>query len=209
MSGQPSMFRRSTPAHKAGRRQRRQITHHAVNGGRSSTTLYSTSWKRVSMYRIRLLRRPSRSCSRHARWSTINGPGSSRPSVRGWQQTGRVRDAVAGAKADAQASEADLEAVRLSVSADLAFDYFALRSLDTQKKLFDDSVNAYSAALELLQQQLKNGAIDASAVAQATTQLEATRTQDTDIDVTRAQMQHAIATLVGEPASSFSLSSNA
>jgi NodT family efflux transporter outer membrane factor (OMF) lipoprotein len=122
---------------------------------------------------------------------------------------GRVRDAVAGAKADAQASEADLEAVRLSASADLAFDYFALRSLDTQKKLFDDSVNAYSAALQLLQQQLKNGAIDASAVAQATTQLEATRTQDTDIDVTRAQMQHAIATLVGEPASSFSLSSNA
>ncbi|MFM0740434.1 efflux transporter outer membrane subunit [Paraburkholderia xenovorans] len=118
---------------------------------------------------------------------------------------GRVRDSATGAQADADASAADLEAVRLSMSADLAVDYFSLRSLDTQKKLLDDSVNAYAAALKLLQQQLKDGAIDASAVAQATTQLEATRTQDTDIDVSRAQMQHAIATLVGEPASSFSL----
>jgi NodT family efflux transporter outer membrane factor (OMF) lipoprotein len=116
-----------------------------------------------------------------------------------------VRDAVNGAQATAQASAADLEAMRLSMSADLAVDYFALRSLDTQKKLLDDSVSAYAAALNLLQQQLKNGAIDASAVAQATTQLEATRTQDTDIDVMRAQMQHAIATLIGEPASTFTL----
>jgi NodT family efflux transporter outer membrane factor (OMF) lipoprotein len=69
-------------------------------------------------------------------------------------------------------------------------------------------VHAYADALNLLQQQLKNGAIDASAVAQATTQLEATRTQDTDIDVTRAQMQHAIATLIGEPASTFALPAN-
>jgi NodT family efflux transporter outer membrane factor (OMF) lipoprotein len=121
---------------------------------------------------------------------------------------GRVRDSVTGARADAAASAADLEAVRLSMSADLAVDYFSLRSLDTQKKLLDDSVTAYAAALKLLQQQLKDGAIDASAVAQATTQLEATRTQDTDIDVTRSQMQHAIATLIGEPASTFTLPPN-
>jgi NodT family efflux transporter outer membrane factor (OMF) lipoprotein len=94
------------------------------------------------------------------------------------------------------------------MSADLAADYFALRSLDTQKKLLDDSVTAYAAALKLLQQQLANGAVDASAVAQATTQLEATRTQATDIDVTRAQMEHAIAVLIGEPASTFALPSN-
>ncbi len=121
---------------------------------------------------------------------------------------GRVRDSVNGAQADAQASEADLEGVRLSMSADLAVDYFSLRSLDTQKKLLDDSVSAYDAALKLLQQQLKDGAIDASAVAQATTQLETTRTQDTDIDVSRSQMQHAIATLIGEPASTFTLPPN-
>jgi NodT family efflux transporter outer membrane factor (OMF) lipoprotein len=118
---------------------------------------------------------------------------------------GRVRDAVAGASASTEASAADLEAVRLSVKADLAVDYFDLRSLDTQKKLLDDTVTAYGAALRLLQQQLHDGAIDASAVAQAETQLETTRAQDTDIDVQRAQLQHAIATLTGEPASTFTL----
>lgn len=118
---------------------------------------------------------------------------------------GRIRDQVARAQADAQASEADLGAVRLSMGAQLAVDYFDLRSLDTQKRLLDDTVRAYAYALRLLQQQLLNGAIDASAVAQAQTQLESTRTQDSDIDVSRAQLQHAIATLVGEPASTFLL----
>ncbi|MBR8312221.1 efflux transporter outer membrane subunit [Burkholderia dolosa] len=118
---------------------------------------------------------------------------------------GRVRDAVAGAQADAAASAADLQAVKLSVTAELATDYFALRSLDTQKQLLDDTVRAYADALTLLRQQLAAGAIDASAVAQAQTQLESTRTQDTDIDASRAQLQHAIATLVGESASTFTL----
>lgn len=118
---------------------------------------------------------------------------------------GRVRDAVVNARDTAQASEADLEAVRLSMSTDLASDYFALRALDIQKKLLDDSVSAYAAALNILKQQLADGAIDASATAQAETQLESTRSQATDIDVQRAQMTHAIATLIGVPASSFSL----
>ena len=120
---------------------------------------------------------------------------------------GRVKDATINAQANAQASEADLEAVRLSMTSDLAVDYFDLRSLDTQKKLLDDTVKAYADALRILNDQLKNGAIDASAVAQAATQLESTRTQDTDIDVQRAQLQHAIATLIGEPASTFSIPS--
>ncbi|WP_174912370.1 efflux transporter outer membrane subunit [Burkholderia diffusa] len=118
---------------------------------------------------------------------------------------GRVRDAVAGAQANADASAADLQAVKLSVTAELATDYFALRSLDTQKQLLDDTVRAYADALKLLKQQLAAGAIDASGVAQAETQLEATRTQDTDIAASRAQVQHAIATLVGENASTFAL----
>ncbi|TCG01897.1 RND transporter [Paraburkholderia strydomiana] len=120
---------------------------------------------------------------------------------------GRVKDATVYARDNAQASEADLQAVRLSVASDLATDYFDLRSLDRQKKLLDDSVTAYAAALSIVQQQLKDGAIDASAVAQAQTQLESTRSQDTDIDVQRAQLQHAIATLIGIPASSFALAS--
>ncbi|TES76740.1 efflux transporter outer membrane subunit [Burkholderia cepacia] len=118
---------------------------------------------------------------------------------------GRVRDAVTGAQANADASAADLQAVRLSVTAELATDYFALRSLDTQKQLLDETVRAYADALKLLKQQLADGAIDASAVAQAETQLESTQTQDTDIDASRAQLQHALATLVGESASTFTL----
>ncbi|HWT39639.1 MAG TPA: efflux transporter outer membrane subunit [Paraburkholderia sp.] len=118
---------------------------------------------------------------------------------------GRVKDATVNARDNAQASEADLQSVRLAVATDLAIDYFDLRSLDRQKKLLDDSVTAYAAALRIVQQQLKDGAIDASAVAQAQTQLESTRTQDSDIDVQRAQLEHAIATLIGKPASSFSL----
>jgi NodT family efflux transporter outer membrane factor (OMF) lipoprotein len=121
---------------------------------------------------------------------------------------GRVRDAVTNARDSAQASEADLEAVRLSMSTDLARDYFALRALNIQKKLLDDSVSAYAAALKILRQQLADGAIDASATAQAEAQLESTRSQATDIEVQRAQLTHAIATLIGVPASSFSLPPN-
>ncbi|HEY3595972.1 MAG TPA: efflux transporter outer membrane subunit, partial [Paraburkholderia sp.] len=118
---------------------------------------------------------------------------------------GRVKDATVNARDNAQASAADLDAVRLSIAADLAVDYFDLRALDIQKKLLDDTVTAYTAALGILQQQLKSGAIDASAVAQEQTQLESTRTQDTDIDAQRALLLHAIATLIGVPASSFTL----
>ncbi|WP_322044474.1 efflux transporter outer membrane subunit [Paraburkholderia sp. J67] len=118
---------------------------------------------------------------------------------------GRIRDEVTSASASAQASAADLEAVRLSMTAQLAVDYFNLRSLDAQRHLLDDSVSAYARALKILQDQQRNGAIDASAVAQAQTQLDSTRTQARDIDVNRAQLQHAIATLIGEPASIFSL----
>jgi NodT family efflux transporter outer membrane factor (OMF) lipoprotein len=118
---------------------------------------------------------------------------------------GRVRDSVVGARDEAQASQADLDAVRLSMTADLASDYFDLRALDIQKKLLDDTVTAYAAALNIAQQKFQKGVVDASVVAQAQTQLESTRTEDTDIDVQRSQLQHAIATLIGESASSFTI----
>ncbi|TKC87671.1 efflux transporter outer membrane subunit [Trinickia terrae] len=118
---------------------------------------------------------------------------------------GRVKDAAVNARDTAQASEADLQSVRLSMASDLATDYFDLRSLDIQKKLLDDTVAAYAASLEIVQQEFAAGGIDASAVAEAKTQLESTRTQDTDLDVERAKLQHAIATLIGVPASSFTL----
>ncbi|HTJ95494.1 MAG TPA: efflux transporter outer membrane subunit [Pararobbsia sp.] len=121
---------------------------------------------------------------------------------------GRVKDAVVNARDTAQATEADFESVRLSMMSDLAVDYFDLRALDIQKKLLDDAVKAYTDALNIVQEEFKNGAVDGSVVAAAQTQLESARTQDTDIDVYRAQLEHAIATLIGVPASSFSLAPN-
>ncbi|MFP3739986.1 TolC family protein, partial [Burkholderia sp. SIMBA_019] len=78
---------------------------------------------------------------------------------------GRIRDEVTNASANAQASAADLESVRLAMSAQLAVDYFDLRTLDAQKQLLDASVQAYADALRIVQNQQRNGAIDASAVA--------------------------------------------
>ncbi|KXV04139.1 RND transporter [Caballeronia megalochromosomata] len=118
---------------------------------------------------------------------------------------GRIHAATLDAQASAEASAADVEALRLSLSSQLAVDYFNLRSLDTQKQLLDDSVTAYDAALQLLKRQLASGAIDASAVAQAQAQLESTRTQSTEAASQRAMLEHAIATLIGEPASTFSI----
>ncbi|CAL8479840.1 efflux transporter outer membrane subunit [Caballeronia sp. S22] len=118
---------------------------------------------------------------------------------------GRIHDATLNAQASAEASAADVEALRLALSSQLAVNYFNLRSLDTQKQLLDDSVSAYDAALQLLKRQLASGAIDASAVAQAQAQLESTRTQSTEAASQRAMLEHAIATLIGEPASTFSI----
>jgi len=118
---------------------------------------------------------------------------------------GRVRNAVRGATYAAQASSADLENVRLSVEAELAADYYQLRAQDALKQIFDATVIAYRESLNLTQVQLKAGIGTDEAVAQAEAQLEATQAQDTNLGVLRAQYEHAIALLVGEPASTFSI----
>lgn len=118
---------------------------------------------------------------------------------------GRVRNATIAARDNVQVSQADLESVRLSVASQLATTYFDLRSLDRQKSLLDRTVATYEAGLSIVKQQLADGAIDASPVAQAQTQLESARTTAQELDGQRAQLQHAIATLIGVPASSFSL----
>ncbi|VVE53775.1 RND efflux system outer membrane lipoprotein [Pandoraea capi] len=118
---------------------------------------------------------------------------------------GRVRNATVAARDNVQVSEADLESVRLSVASQLATTYFDLRSLDRQKSLLDRTVATYEAGLHIVEQQLADGAIDASPVAQAQAQLESARMADQEIDGQRAQLQHAVAALIGESASSFSL----
>ena len=118
---------------------------------------------------------------------------------------GRIHRAVEAARENAQASAADLETVRLSLHAELASDYFELRGLDSQKQLLDSTVIAYQKALELTQNRFNGGLAAGAEVAQAQTQLETTEAQDIDVGVARAQFEHAIAVLVGQPASTLAI----
>jgi NodT family efflux transporter outer membrane factor (OMF) lipoprotein len=118
---------------------------------------------------------------------------------------GRIRRSVTSAREEAQATAADLETARLSLQAELAFDYFELRSADAQQRLLNDTVKAFDEALQLTTRRFEGGAAPKSDVAQARTQLETTQVQATDIAVQRAQFEHAIAILIGKPPADFSL----
>lgn len=118
---------------------------------------------------------------------------------------GRIRRSVTAAKELAQASAADMAGAQLSLHADLAYDYFELRSDDAEKKLLDQTVQAYSRALGLTEDRFVGGAAPKSDVAQARTQLEDAQVLDTDITVERAEYEHAIAILIGKPPANFSL----
>ena len=119
---------------------------------------------------------------------------------------GRVRRTVEAARHEAQATAADLETARLSLQAELALDYFELRAADAQKQLLDETVKAFEAALRLTTNRFEGGAAPKSDVAQAQTQLDTTQAQATDVTVQRAQLEHAIATLIGKPPAAFRLS---
>jgi NodT family efflux transporter outer membrane factor (OMF) lipoprotein len=118
---------------------------------------------------------------------------------------GRIRRSVTAAKEQAQASAADMAAVQLSLQAELAYDYFELRSADADKKLLDETVQAYTKALDLTEDRFEGGAAPKSDVAQARTQLDDAQVLDTDVTVARAQYEHAIAILIGKPPAQFSL----
>jgi NodT family efflux transporter outer membrane factor (OMF) lipoprotein len=118
---------------------------------------------------------------------------------------GRIRRTVSASREEAQATAADLQTANLSLHAELAVDYFELRSADVQEQLLDDTVKAYTDALQLTQSRFDGGASPKSDVAQAQTQLDGARVQDTDVTVIRAQFEHAIATLIGKPPAEFSI----
>ena len=118
---------------------------------------------------------------------------------------GRVRRTVSASREEAQATAGDLQTVNLSLHAELAYDYFELRSADAQKRLLDDTVKDYRDALQLTENRFEGGAAPKSDVAQAQTQLQTTMVQDTDVAVQRAQFEHAIAVLIGKPPAAFSL----
>ena len=124
-----------------------------------------------------------------------------------WQPDlfGRIRNTVRSAAYGAQASAADLENTRLTVQAEVAVDYFQLRGQDTLKELLDSTVIAFQQSLDLTRALYDTGIDSEEAVAQAETQLEATKAQDAALGIQRAQFEHAIAMLTGQPASTFSI----
>ncbi len=118
---------------------------------------------------------------------------------------GKVRDTVAAARYDAQAASDDLASVGLSLQAQLAANYFQMCGLDRQTDLLTQTVAAYARALQLTQTLHAHGVVSGLDVARAQTQLSDARSQLAQNDAQRALREHAIAVLVGESPSSFTL----
>jgi NodT family efflux transporter outer membrane factor (OMF) lipoprotein len=118
---------------------------------------------------------------------------------------GRIRRTVNTAREQYQASAADLENVKLELQSELAVDYFEARSADAQEKLLNDTVGAYTKALQLTQNRYEGGVASKVEVAQAQTQLEQTQAQDIDVGTARADFEHAIAVLIGKQPEGFHL----
>lgn len=110
---------------------------------------------------------------------------------------GKLRRNLEASKADYQASAAELAALRLSLQSELVQDYLQLRVMDEQQRLLDQTVNAYTRSLKLTENQYRAGIVPKSDVAQATTQLRSTQAQAIDLEWQRAQLEHAIAVLIG------------
>lgn len=118
---------------------------------------------------------------------------------------GRIRRSVESSRASAQASAGDLESARLSAQTELAQDYFQLRALDAQRDLLGLAVVGYAKALQVTQNRYRQGVAARSDVVQAEAQLKTTQAQLIDVGVQRAQLEHAVAVLIGTPPSLFSL----
>jgi NodT family efflux transporter outer membrane factor (OMF) lipoprotein len=118
---------------------------------------------------------------------------------------GRIRRTVESDEANAQASEADLAAARLSAQAALATDYFSLRVQDRLKKLLDETVAGQKRSLKIAEDQYKSGVAAKADVVAAQEQLESTQAQAINAGLLRAQFEHAIAALLGKTPDKFSL----
>jgi NodT family efflux transporter outer membrane factor (OMF) lipoprotein len=118
---------------------------------------------------------------------------------------GSIRRTVEADMAGAQASAAQLALARLSAQASLAQFYFELRGVDRDLQLLNDTVANYRNALQLTRNRYASGVVGRVDVAQAQSQLEVAEAQALNLKITRAQYEHAIAVLIGKPASTFSL----
>jgi NodT family efflux transporter outer membrane factor (OMF) lipoprotein len=114
---------------------------------------------------------------------------------------GRIRRTVESSVATAQASAADIAAARLSAQSTLATDYFALRAADEETRILTASVKDFQTALEIAQNKFKAGIATQLDVLEAQTQIDSVQAQLVNIQLTRAQLEHAIATLTGKPPS--------
>jgi NodT family efflux transporter outer membrane factor (OMF) lipoprotein len=131
---------------------------------------------------------------------TIAGQASWEPDF--W---GRIRRTVEQARENAQASAADEANMALTLHAEMATDYFALRGLDSEIKLLTDTVTALEHQLDLTKRLFAGGVDTEVDVAQAQTQLETVRAQLVDLGVARAQFEHAIGTLANDSLPDFSI----
>jgi len=118
---------------------------------------------------------------------------------------GKIRRTVEAGRAGALASAADLESIRLSAQASLAQNYFRLRTLDSQKRIFAETLIALSKFLDLTRNRYASGVTSKADVLQAETQLKTTQAQAIDIGIQRAQLEHAIAILVGKTPTDISI----
>jgi NodT family efflux transporter outer membrane factor (OMF) lipoprotein len=118
---------------------------------------------------------------------------------------GRIRNEVRAAQYSAQVSAADLENEKLTEQADLAEFYFEIRGQDALIDLLTQTVAYYQKALDLTQAQYDTGVGDQLSVVEARTTLQSAQASLTNLGILRAQYEHAIAVLLGKPASGFSL----
>ena len=122
---------------------------------------------------------------------------------------GRVRRSVESARAQAQASADDLETIKLMIQAEVGVDYFTLRALDAQRAVLNSSVQVFTKSLQLTRNLRAGGAVSDLDVAQSLTVLKTTEAQLPAVTLQRAQFEHAVALLVGQPASTFHVSEHA
>jgi NodT family efflux transporter outer membrane factor (OMF) lipoprotein len=118
---------------------------------------------------------------------------------------GRVRRSIENARGTAQGTYADLVNAKLSAQLELAVDYITLRALDEQKRFDDETVKAYAESLKVTQNKYDAGVAALSDVDSAATLLHNVRAADTALGQQRAQMEHAIAVLIGVPPAEFSI----